>query len=133
MAFDYGTSRIGVAIGQTVSRTAQSLSLVKARHGKPHWESITQMVADWRPDVFVIGTPYAADCQSHDLRPAIERFARQLRGRYRLPVEFIDERLSSAAAAADPEAASRALDAVAAKMILTSWLTQLELDTEAKG
>ena len=124
MAFDYGTKRIGVAVGQTVSRTATALKVVSIIDGKPKWLDIAALVKEWMPDLFVLGLPVFADQQPNPAALDIERFARRLSGRYNRPVEYIDEHLSSYAASSDEDVRSRGLDAAAAKMILLSWLEQ---------
>jgi putative pre-16S rRNA nuclease len=120
MAFDYGKKRIGVAIGQTVSRTATALKVLTAKQGNPQWREVGRLIDEWAPDLLVVGMPVYEGRQAHVLRAEIERFSRRLSGRYSLPVEFIDERLSSFAAACD--GVTDRLDAGAAKMILLTWL-----------
>jgi putative Holliday junction resolvase len=87
---------------------------------------ITSLIDEWAPDMIIVGMPVHADGQAHTLRDEIERFRRRLNGRYKLPVEFVDERLSSCAAAAE-SSVSGELDAGAAKMILLTWLEQQPL------
>ena len=127
MAFDYGQKRIGVAVGQTVSRTATALRIVPAKHGNPQWRQLSELIDEWGPDLFVVGMPAHEDLRPQPLHDDIERFSRRLSGRYNLPVEFIDERLSSFAAGCDVAIGSDVLDAGAAKMILISWLEQIPL------
>ena len=122
MAFDYGTKRIGVAVGQTASRTAKALKALAAIHGNPQWHQVARLVDEWAPDVFVVGMPTYDDRRPHPLRGEIERFARRLSGRYKLPVEFVDERLSSFEAAHDTLAVGAPINAAAARSILLTWL-----------
>jgi putative Holliday junction resolvase len=131
MAFDYGTKRIGIAVGQTVSRTATALKVISADNGKPRWREITALIDEWGPDLFVVGKPGYKDQQPNPVGEEIERFSRRLTGRYNRPVEFVDERLSSFAAAHDDQAGSNGLDAAAAKMILLTWLEQPSVDSLA--
>ena len=128
MAFDYGYKRIGVAVGQTVSRTATALKVVPALDGEPRWSEIAELVEEWGPDLFVIGMPRFQNDDAKPLGEAIERFSRRLTGRYRRPVTFVDERLSSFAAQHDDQARTNGLDAAAAKMILLTWLEQPNTD-----
>jgi putative holliday junction resolvase len=121
LAFDFGLRRIGAAVGQDLTGTAQALTTVAVRNGQVDWEAIARLVDTWQPDVFVLGRPEMADGTPHPLHAAIDRFARRLHGRYGRTVSFIDEHLSSHAAAADPASASAGLDAVAARLILESW------------
>ena len=131
MAFDYGTKRIGVAVGQTVSRTATALKVISANNGRPRWQDIATLIEEWGPDLFVVGKPGYEDRQPNPVCEEIERFSRRLSGRYNRPVEFVDERLSSFAASDDDQAGASGLDAVAAKMILLTWLEQLSVDSLA--
>lgn len=133
MAFDYGTKRIGIAVGQTVSRTATALKVVPAVNGQPRWNEIAELVNEWAPDLFVVGMPSFEDQQTSSISDAITRFSRRLTGRYQLPVEFIDERLSSFAAGHDDQARTQGLDAAAAKMILLTWLELPTTDGSATG
>lgn len=131
MAFDYGYKRIGVAVGQTVSRTATALTVVPALDGEPSWNEIAKLVDEWAPDLFVVGMPRLENHETNSLGDAIERFSRRLTGRYRRPVTYIDERLSSFAARHDEQARTNGLDAAAAKMILLTWLEQPATDGAA--
>lgn len=122
MGFDYGERRIGVAVGQTVTRTAQALVTLQVRNGQIDWPAITQLIATWKPQQLVLGLPSFDAGAAHPNAAPIARFARRLTGRFQLPVAFVDERLSSYAAAEDPAARRLGLDAVAARLILETWL-----------
>ncbi len=127
MAFDYGTRRIGVAVGQTVSRTATPLTVLRVHEGgQPQWSAVQQLIDEWRPDRLVIGMPDTANGEPPSLQDPIERFAAKLHGRTALPVEFVTEHLSSWAAG-DTGAGRAGLDAGAAAMILDTWFGQLTL------
>ncbi|MBT6673689.1 MAG: Holliday junction resolvase RuvX [Proteobacteria bacterium] len=128
MAFDYGTKRIGVAIGQTISLTAEPLQVIQMKNKQATWDEINYLVKEWAPDVFVLGYPTTADKSPHFLIPKIEKFSRQLSSRYRKEVNFVDERLSSHATVDYAlEVRKIGLDAVAAKLILETWLSELEV------
>jgi putative holliday junction resolvase len=122
MGFDYGERRIGVAVGQTITRSAEALVTLKVTNGHIDWPALTQLIAHWRPSQLVVGMPGTDDGQDHPNAAPIARFARRLSGRFQLPVAFVDERLSSYAAAEDPSARRLGLDAVAARLILETWL-----------
>lgn len=122
MGFDYGERRIGVAVGQTVTRTAQALVTLQVRNGQIDWPAITQLVAEWKPTQLVLGLPARDAGGVHANAAPITRFAQRLTGRFQLPVAFVDERLSSYAAAGDPVASRLGIDAVAARLILETWL-----------
>ena len=125
VAFDYGTKRIGVAVGQTVSGTASPVATVRSRAGTPDWSAIRAIVESFAPEALVVGIPIEVnegeDTIEHPMTRPVMRFADQLHGLFGLPVHIVDERLSTY------EARSRApgdgqIDAVAAQVILETWL-----------
>ena len=120
MAFDFGTKRIGVAVGQKITGTATPVSVVKARDGKPDWQVIDKLVEEWKPNVFVVGLPINMDGTQSDMSEAATRFSRRLHGRYGIRIELMDERLSTFEAR-EFETPDQ-LDAIAAKLILETWL-----------
>ncbi|MGR8946553.1 MAG: Holliday junction resolvase RuvX [Gammaproteobacteria bacterium] len=122
MAFDYGTKRIGIAVGQTISQTAEPLSVVPQNHGQIDWLSIEKIIAEWRPDSLIVGFPATADGRRIAIHDAIDRFANGLRKRFKLPVEYCDEHLSSFEASQSLESSRHELDALAAQVILQTWL-----------
>ncbi|MCO5101272.1 MAG: Holliday junction resolvase RuvX [Burkholderiaceae bacterium] len=110
LGFDFGRLRIGVAVGNTVTGTARALAIVDAEPLEERWQSIASLVDEWRPDGFVVGRPAtprdervdaqaARACNVQETAARCERFARQLAGRFRLPVELVDESGSSLEAA----------------------------------
>lgn len=130
LGFDYGTKRIGVAVGQTLTGSARPLTIVRARDGKPDWEAISRLIAEWQPTALVVGLPVHMDGTEHERTARARRFGNQLAGRYNLPVHRVDERLTSYEAEQELRAQGKggeALDAVAAQLILQSWL-----DTQAE-
>lgn len=127
LGFDFGLQRIGIAVGQEITRTATALRTVAAIDGKPDWETITGLVEAWQPAALVVGLPRHADDSAAEITRAVQRFMRQLEGRYHLPVYSMDERLSSRAAGdlgghQKQELADKGIDAVAARIILQDWL-----------
>ena len=124
MGFDFGTQRIGVAVGQTVSGTAEALTILKARDGRPRWEEVSQLIDTWRPDILIVGDPINMDGTDSDICLLARKFARRLHGRFGLPTELMDERLSSFEAQTDSN--NGHIDAEAARIILQSWLNSRE-------
>jgi putative Holliday junction resolvase len=135
LGFDFGTRRIGVAVGQTVTGDARPLVTLTGRDGRPDWEAIGRLIGQWRPQALVVGLPVNMDGSAHELAGTVQAFAAELRARYTLPVELIDERLSSHAAqeraAASGgrrppagRAAKERLDRLAAQVILETWFAQ---------
>ncbi|MDA0977546.1 MAG: Holliday junction resolvase RuvX [Proteobacteria bacterium] len=120
MGFDFGKRRIGIAVGQSVTGTASPVGIVNAREGKPEWQKIDKLVEEWQPGVLVVGLPINMDDSGSEMSAAAERFGRRLHGRYHLPVEMMDERLSTFEAREFSDEAE--VDAIAARLILESWL-----------
>jgi putative Holliday junction resolvase len=112
LAFDFGTKRVGVASGNTVTRTATPLRTVAAE-GDARFTALGALITEWQPDALVVGVPFHPDGAPHDNTARAQRFARQLHGRFRLPVHEVDERYTTteahAAGAADVDAASAAI------------------------
>lgn len=115
LAFDFGTRRTGVATGNTLLGRAQALKTL-AVEGDARFAAIAALIAEWQPDALVVGVPFHPDGAEHENTRRARRFARQLHGRFRLPVHEVDERyttteaLSSGAADADAAAAAIILD-----------------------
>jgi putative Holliday junction resolvase len=127
LGFDFGTRRIGVAVGQTVTGTATPVGTLTAVARRPDWERIGALIRDWRPEGLVVGLPFNMDDTEAEVAPRARRFARQLHGRFRLPVHLVDERLTSLEAERRLAAEGRHagdLDAEAAKLILETWLSE---------
>ncbi|MFN3565973.1 MAG: Holliday junction resolvase RuvX [Burkholderiaceae bacterium] len=95
LGFDFGARRIGVAIGNTLTREARPLAIVDA-DGEARWARIAALIQAWQPARLVVGIPRHPDGAAHEMTLRCERFARRLEGRYRLPVARVDERYSSA-------------------------------------
>jgi putative Holliday junction resolvase len=123
LGFDYGTQRIGIALAETTAGSLRPLATVPCRDGRPDWSRIADLVDGYHPDLFIVGMPTSEANKTESLQTRIERFCRQLRGRYGRPVYTVDETLSSVEAAARG-ANERSLDAVAAQIILETWMNQ---------
>jgi putative Holliday junction resolvase len=127
LGFDFGPRKIGVAVGQSVTGSASALTTVRSRRDKPDWSRIEQLVREWQPNGAVVGLPYNMDDTETELAPNARRFARQLQGRFGLDVHLVDERLTSLEARRQlgRDATSlEAIDAMAAKLILETWLSE---------
>jgi putative Holliday junction resolvase len=121
LAFDYGTRRVGVASGNTVTRTAQPLRTV-AEAGTARFDAIARLIDEWKPDALVVGVPFHPDGAPHDNTARAKRFARQLQGRFPLPVHEVDERYTTTEAQAMGAAD---VDAASAAIILEQFLREL--------
>lgn len=135
LGFDFGPRKIGVAVGQRITGTARPLKTLRSRDDQPDWAGIASLVREWRPSALVLGLPLGPDDMPVDWAGQIHRFARQLRGRFGLPVHLIDERLTSVEARRQlrsrpgPRPSDHLLeDAVAAALILETWLSEHPAD-----
>ncbi|MFO1300120.1 MAG: Holliday junction resolvase RuvX [Burkholderiaceae bacterium] len=140
LGFDFGRRRIGIAVGNTLTGSSRALCIVASEPLAARWAAISALVAEWQPQRLVVGRPRHPDGAPLPVTPQCERFARQLEGRFGLPVELVDENFSSvearserAAAAADAAAglpgprrripAGEPIDAEAAAVILRQYLS----------
>ena len=121
LSFDFGTRRVGVATGNSLLRRARALKTV-ASEGDARFAAIGLLIAEWQPDALVVGVPFHPDGAAHENTAKARRFARQLHGRYRLPVHEVDERYTTTEALAD---GARDADAAAAALILDQYLRTL--------
>ncbi|HEV8315732.1 MAG TPA: Holliday junction resolvase RuvX [Burkholderiaceae bacterium] len=121
LAFDFGTKRVGVASGNSLTRSATPLATIAAT-GDARFAAIGKLIAQWQPDALVVGVPFHPDGAPHDNTRRAQAFARQLHGRFRLPVHEVDERYTTT------EALSRGasdIDAASAALILEQFLGTL--------
>lgn len=129
LAFDYGTKNIGVASGQTVTRSASSLAPLKAKDGVPDWTQIEKILTEWKPDLVLIGLPLNMDETESELSARARKFANRLHGRFGVKIELVDERLTSFEAKGEVKSRggsrdykNNPVDSIAARLILESWL-----------
>ena len=94
LGFDYGTAKIGIAVGQSITGTATPLITLRAVRQHPDWQRIGDLILSWQPSALVVGLPCDIDGSETELSGSAKRFARRLEGRYHLPVHMIDERLT---------------------------------------
>lgn len=126
--FDFGTKRIGISVGETLISQAHPLMVIHGEANDDRFAAIKKLVDEWRPVAFIVGLPTHMDGSEHEMTARCQRFAKQLRGRFELPVELVDERLTSADAeirlretGKNAKSAKKHLDAVAAQLILQTW------------
>lgn len=123
LCFDFGTKRIGVAVGQTITQTATPLQTVRNKNNRPDWNNIEKLIDEWQPDALVVGLPLNMMDEVQEMTIASEKFMRQLHGRFHLPVYSIDERLSSFEAT-QRTGKTTDIDPVAAQAILETWFAE---------
>jgi len=118
LAFDFGTRRTGVATGNSLLRRGQPLKTLTVQ-GEARFDAIGALIKEWQPDALVVGVPFHPDGAEHDNTRRARRFARQLHGRFGLPVHEVDERYTTVEALSQgaPDA-----DAAAAALILEQFL-----------
>lgn len=128
LAFDYGTKNIGVASGQTITRSANSLSPVKAKDGVPDWNQIEKLLAEWKPDLVLVGLPLNMDGSESESSARARKFANRIHGRFGTKVEMVDERLTSFEAKGEVisrggsrDYKNNPVDSIAARLILEGW------------
>lgn len=129
LAFDFGEKRIGVAVGDTAVGIAHPLTTLPAAVKQRRYAAVAALIEEWRPRLLVVGLPAHLDGTEHEVSRLARKFARDLTARFGLPVEFVDERLTSVAAEASlieagvaPRRHKPLLDQVAAQQILQSYL-----------
>lgn len=131
LGFDYGMKNIGIAVGQEITATANPLTVIKARDGIPNWDEVKKLLDEWQPDLLVVGLPLNMDGSEQEMTAAAKRFGNRLNGRFNIPVEWVDERLSTFEALdqmgirSKMDARQRSeVDRISAQLILQSWLNQ---------
>ena len=122
MSFDFGMKRIGVAVGQKVTQTASGLGVVQAFDGIPKWDYLDKIVLDWQPERFIVGLPINMDGSNSEMSKKAQKFSRRISSRYNIKSEMFDERLTSFEAREHD--GKTHIDAIAAKIILESWLRE---------
>ncbi|MDB2384787.1 Holliday junction resolvase RuvX [Endozoicomonas sp.] len=129
LGFDFGTTNIGVSVGQVITRTASALPPLKAKDGIPDWHQIATLIEEWQPDAIIVGIPFNMDGTESEMSRRARKFGKRIHGRFNLPFYEADERLSSFEAKewADKlghhgHYKSKPVDGMAAQIILESWL-----------
>lgn len=122
LALDFGLKRTGVAVGSRLLRTAQPQGTIQAE-GDARFGKIAERLREWQPDALVVGVPFHPNGAAHDNTLRAQKFARQLRGRFGLPVYEVDERYSTTEALA---AGAKDADAASACIILEQFLRTIE-------
>ncbi len=119
LAFDFGAKRTGVAVGNTLTKTAQALLTIHEEASQARLFKIATLVKEWQPSCLVVGRPLHPDGTAHAMTARAEKFARRLKAQFHLPLKLVDERYSSAVVAD-----SQDLDASAAQIILQQYLDE---------
>ena len=118
LAFDYGEKHIGVAVGNTITKTAEPLTIIQEKNQDERWKAIEQVIQEWQADLLVVGLPTHPDGTTHEMTQKARRFGNQLHGRFQKSVVWVDERYTSASVEGGN-------DAFAAQLILQQYLQEL--------
>ena len=118
LAFDYGEKRIGVAVGNTITQTAEPLKIIQEKNQEERFKAIEQLMAEWQPQLLVVGLPKYPDGAEHTMTHKAQRFGNQLHGRFQKNVVWVDERYTSVSV-------DGGNDALAAQLILQQYLQEL--------
>ena len=117
LGFDFGTKRIGVAVGNSLTKTAQVLSVINNTNQKECFTQIENLISEWQPHLIVVGLPFYQDDAEHPMKIKVIRFGDQIHDRFKLPVQYVDERYTSVLLERDLNYQKR-LDSHAAALIL---------------
>lgn len=132
MAFDYGTRRVGVAVGNAETALGQALKTISAPNLESLFRDIDSLLKEWQPERLVVGKPLHPDGAEHEMTAKATRFGNQLQGRFHLPVDWVDERYTSAVLEGSPQMHDN-LDAHSAALLLEQYFSELAAQLAAKN
>tara|TARA_Y100000741_G_scaffold306129_1_gene248501 strand:- start:716 stop:1114 length:399 start_codon:yes stop_codon:yes gene_type:complete len=122
IAFDYGTKKIGVAVGQTETYTSSPLHIILNKDDKVNWSEISILLNEWKPELIIIGKPLNMDGSDSEIMKQVEKFYQKLKNTYDINLEYIDERLTTFEAKQILEDTDiNQVDANAAKILIDNW------------
>jgi putative Holliday junction resolvase len=125
LSFDFGTKKIGVAVGQTKTRTSSPLEVIFNKNNVPNWSKIHSIVEEWRPELILVGKPLNMDGTDSDIMKTVNIFFKKLNKITNIPCEYVDERLTSFEARQNLlEIKTDLVDAHAAKILIDHWLSE---------
>ena len=124
VSFDFGTKKIGVAVGQTKTKTSSPLEIIFNKNNKTNRDSIKSIIDEWRPDIILVGKPLNMDGTDSDIMKEVDVFFKKLKKITNIPCEYVDERLTSFEARQNLlELKTQLIDAQAAKILIDNWLS----------
>ncbi|MDA8604816.1 Holliday junction resolvase RuvX [Gammaproteobacteria bacterium] len=125
LSFDFGTKKIGVAVGQTKTRTSSPLEVIFNKNNVTNWSKIHSIVEEWRPELILVGKPLNMDGTDSDIMKTVNIFFKKLNKITNIPCEYVDERLTSFEARQNLlETKTDLVDAHAAKILIDHWLSE---------
>jgi len=131
MAFDYGTRRVGVAVGNSETGLGQALKTIAAPNLDGLFKEVESLLKEWQPERLVVGKPLHPDGAEHEMTAKATRFGNQLQGRFHLPVDWVDERYTSAVLEGDAQMQDN-LDAHSAALLLEQYFSELAAQAATK-
>jgi len=132
MAFDYGTRRVGVAVGNSETGLGQALKTIAAPSIESLFKDVESLLKEWQPERLVVGKPLHPDGAEHEMTAKATRFGNQLQGRFHLPVDWVDERYTSAVLEGDAQMQDN-LDAHSAALLLEQYFSELAAQAVTKN
>ena len=125
LSFDFGTKKIGVAVGQTKTRTSSPLEVIFNKNNVTNWSKIHSIVEEWRPELILVGKPLNMDGTDSDIMKTVNIFFKKVNKITNIPCEYVDERLTSFEARQNLlEIKTDLVDAHAAKILIDHWLSE---------
>ena len=127
ISFDFGTKKIGVAVGQTETKTSSPLQIVFSKNNTVNWDEIESIVNEWKPNLILVGKPLNMDGSYSDMMEKVDIFYKKLEKISKIPCEYVDERLTSFEARESlAEIKKDLIDAHAAKILIDQWFNNNE-------
>ena len=124
LAFDFGTKKIGVAVGQTSTFTSSPLQVISSKDNKVNWNEIIILLDEWKPELIIVGKPLNMDGTDSEIMKEVDKFFLKLKDIYDAKYEYIDERLTTFEARQILEDRNSLVDASAAKILIDNWFEQ---------
>ena len=132
MAFDYGLRNIGIAIGQNITKSASTFYAIKAKEGVPDWIKLDSIIEEWEPGLFIVGDPFNMDGTKSEFQKKIAKFSKELKKRYEIELQMMDERLTTKEAKEriedkpDGIKVSANKHSISAQIILEDWFRSMD-------
>ena len=132
MAFDYGLRNIGIAIGQNITKSAFTFYAIKAKEGVPDWVKLDSIIEEWEPGLFIVGDPFNMDGTKSEFQKKIAKFSKELKKRYEIELQMMDERLTTKEAKEriqdKPDGIKDSINkhSIAAQIILEDWFRNID-------
>ncbi len=133
LSFDYGTKKIGIAVGQTITKSSSPLTVIYTKENKINWDGILEVVNEWNPELIIIGKPLNMDGTDSDIMNLVNKFYKKISNLTGVKCEFVDERLTSFEARQNfkelmiennKSIKNETVDANAAKILIDNWFNQ---------